>query len=117
MVQLVLLPVYGSWLNEDFAAFQPFHGHIYLEGIKPNHHPAGFNHPGGHGDDDEVDDEGVVNVPDQDAAGFGLLILVFLCGALFVIPDGKNGLHSKFSAFYLLLRGTFPTPLKQPPRL
>jgi hypothetical protein len=114
MVLLVLLPVYGSWLNQDFAALQPLHGHIFLEGFKPDHHPPGFQHPGGHGETVEAD--GVVNIPGQDAAGLGLLILFFVGVAVVVLPGRENGLKFAFTAHYTLLKGIFPEPLEQPPR-
>jgi hypothetical protein len=115
MVQLVLLPVYGTWLNEDFAAVQPQHRHIFLAGVKLNHHPPDAHHPGQHGRQ-TTDSEGVVNVPDQDAAGLGLLFLLFICGATAVIPHNTNSLHAVWITTYTLLRGISPPPLEQPPR-
>jgi hypothetical protein len=116
MVLLVLLPVYGSWLDEDFAALQPLHNHIFLDGIKPNHHLPGKSHTGSHSDN-TADSDGVINVPDQDVSGSGLLFLLFLSATMVIIPDGKNGLQTILTTHYTLLNGIFPPPLKQPPRI
>lgn len=113
MVLLVLLPVYGTWLDEDFAALQPEHGHIYLDGVKIDHHPAGWRHPGEH--DETADSDGVVNVPDQDVVGLGLVLLFFV-GVAVAMPGRETGLHFVLNAYYTLLKGICPEPLEQPPR-
>jgi hypothetical protein len=113
MVQLVLLPMYGAWFNEDFAALQPTHDHIYLDGIKPNHHADGKVHSA----DPTEESDGVINLPDKALGGLGLVFLLFLVTAVVKLPDNQNGLHSPLSMLSFRLSGIFPPPLIRPPRI
>jgi hypothetical protein len=111
MVQAILLPFFGSWLNEDYAAFQPFHNHIYLDGVKPNHAHR-TPQPAGHDDDNS---DGVVNIPDHDAAGLSSTFILFLDTAV-LLPPAADSLSHSLSPAYILTSGiTFPPP-ENPPR-
>jgi hypothetical protein len=117
MVQFVLLPLYGSWFNEDFAAIQPTHQHLFLDGIKPNHHAPGSRLSADPHKPLTDEAEGVVNLPDQTIGGMGLIFILFLCAAAVTLPDGKNGLQTIFTLSYIRLTGIFPPPLVRPPRI
>jgi hypothetical protein len=117
MVQLVLLPLFGSWFNKDFAALQPSHQHIFLEGIKPNHHAPGNRLTADHDDEAGEQSKGVVNLPDQAVSGLGLVFMLFLVSAAVSLPDGRSALQSTLSTIYIRLTGIFPPPLIRPPRI
>lgn len=107
MILLVLFPMFGSWLNQDFAAFQPNHQHIFLDGVKPNHHEKHTS--------DTAD--GVVNLPDQTAAIMGLVFMLFLMIVSDILPNGLGNLSSPLSNLHIRLSGIYIPPNIRPPRL
>jgi hypothetical protein len=100
----LLLPIYGSWLDQNLIESQPTHGHVYFGKVNPlrinGHH-----------------EEGVVSLPDQDVFGqspppfmppsYHLTVssAIVSNGLIFVIVDDD-----------LLSQGIVPTPLERPPR-
>ena len=59
---VMMLPIYGSWLDFRFAQWQPAHKHIYFGRVDLNHHRSS-------------DSRDVVNLPDQDATGQAAILV------------------------------------------
>jgi len=111
---VILLPVYGSWLNRDFAATNPFHRHIYLNGSRPHRHPLGSHPLLLHNHSSDLDD--VVSIPNQDATGAGATSMQLWGGSTVIIPDIRSLPEFVLAPDCLLVNGVSPRPLERPPR-
>lgn len=122
MVALILLPVYGSWLNPDFAGNQPEHEHIYFGRVDPYHHNVVYTHV--HDKRDEVaDDEDipagdeVVNLPNRDMSGQSYLPDTSL-DALKALIDHLHDSDLIFAVAngYTIVDSLVISPAEPPPR-
>jgi hypothetical protein len=101
LVVVLLLPIYGPWVDLHFAAHQPNHKHLYLGKIDLHHHR-------------NSDSKDVVNLPDQDATG-RILALVCLPEEQAVgLPDDK-GLFFGLLDDYRSPQDAFLPPPERPP--
>lgn len=117
MVQALLLPLYGSWLNSQFAAIQPNHKHIYVGIADPNHpHSLSISHQ--HDSEKaETSDSDVISVPNQDASqSITVLFSTFDGLAALTAPDHPSLVFS-LEADYLLSALVYHAPPVEPPRL
>ncbi|MGH2536781.1 MAG: hypothetical protein ACRDHL_05255 [Candidatus Promineifilaceae bacterium] len=113
----VLLPIYGPWLDGNFAARQPAHDHLFLGDANP-HHGHSHDAPAAAGENGCLAAcSVVVNLPGQDLAPH-LRALSFDLGA----PDGPAFEPAQSGiAFPLLVRLAAPGRIDlpapdQPPR-
>jgi hypothetical protein len=80
MLLALLLPIYGPWLDFRFAERMPQHDHIFIGEVNLDHHnqhyhkhvPTKMKHPK---NDLQLPLPAVINLPDQDAALWGLIML------------------------------------------
>jgi hypothetical protein len=104
MVAVLLLPVYGSWVDIHYAERQPNHKHIYLGRIDLNHHRSS-------------ESKDVVNLPDQDATSQPVVIVCIpgeLIAATTAVPANLIfGLPEEFRS----PKATFLPPPDHPPRI
>ncbi|MCI0399194.1 MAG: hypothetical protein L0332_18650 [Chloroflexi bacterium] len=114
MLLALLLPVYGPWLDSNFAGRQPLHRHIYLGTVNLAHHSA--PEPAGHKDHSESDSD-VVNLPDQTAANQGGTLWLMLADVTCPVPQAGD--HLAFGPLLTCLpcQGRSVLPLEQPPRV
>ncbi len=104
MAAVLLLPVYGSWIDFRFAANQPSHKHIYLGQVDLNHHRTS-------------DTKDIVILPDQDATS-QLTVLVNLPDDQIVANSANaNNLAMRLADEYLFPENTFLAPPDHPPRI
>jgi hypothetical protein len=122
MVQAILLPVYGPWLNHHFAEWQPTHDHIYFGEVDLNHHHAiqlacARNSKHHHAAEEDCADKSgdVINLPDRDAASKNMgPLLVLNTGAL---PGGiSDTLFFILAEQYVPHEAVFLPLLERPPR-
>lgn len=100
-----LLPIYGSWFDQNLIERQPTHIHVYLERVS-------LNKINGH------HEEGVVSLPDQDV--FGPSPQPFMPPSYYLTVSPailSNGLVFVIGDDDLPSQGIVPTPLERPPRL
>jgi len=115
MVQAVLLPLYGSWFDRDFAGRRPDHDHIYLGEVDLNHHHANDNHRHEHDTKTScIEQNDIIFLADDDTLGQGW--------AFVLPPSTLSHLGSDTPSFplcdtllsHLLL---FIPPLEKPPQI
>lgn len=124
MIQAILLPVYGPWLDSGFAAYLPYHDHIYLGQVDPDHdhHP---NRPHSHEAPLRNDSKTgrvkilfldvIIYLPNREANYQAVIFLTSLDDLLdLFIPNSlvfpvTDDLHEVY--------GLSVPPLKHPPRL
>jgi hypothetical protein len=120
MVQAILLPVYGPWLNRHFIEWQPTHAHIYLGKIDLDHHAIQLacarNSEHHHADEAACNGESsVVSLPNQDIAGKTLALSPPHKGA--ILATKGEVLLFTFVESYIRQRILFVLPLEKPPRI
>lgn len=104
MAAVLLLPVYGSWVDVHYAERQPTHKHIYFGRVDLNHHRVS-----------EAKD--VVNLPDQDATSQPV-VLVCLPGERIAAKTADlDNLASGLADNCLRPEDTFLPPPDHPPRV
>jgi hypothetical protein len=103
VVQALLFPIHGPWLDYDFAQYQPQHKHIYLDKINLNHH--------------ENDDSSVVNLPALEVASWGSGTHELLFDLISILPaESESKLAFSLLNIYLLSQSaSLPLP-EEPPR-
>jgi hypothetical protein len=119
MVQAILLPVYGPWLNRHFSEWQPSHAHIYFGEIDLDHHAVQLactrNSEHHHADEAACKGESdVVSLPNQDVAGKTLALSPPHKDASLAMKD--DVLLFTFVESYVLHQILFIPPPDKPPR-
>ena len=102
-VQALLLPIHGSWLDYDFARYQPQHKHIYFGKIDLNHH--------------ENEDSSVVNLPALEAINQGLETHELFFDLASILPaESESKLAFLLLSIYLLSQSASLALPDEPPR-
>lgn len=120
MAQALLLPIYGPWLDREFAARQADHKHIYTGKVDLHHH---YDHPG-HGrhalptGNQETADT-TVSLPNLDVAKQGQALLRSLSEILsFILAAARDSsLVFTLTDHTRASQGISIPPPSQPPRL
>jgi hypothetical protein len=103
LAAVMLLPVYGSWVDDQFAARQPNHKHIYFGKVDINHHRT-------------ADSKDVVNLPDQDAAGQTAVSIHLTNNEITTQPVDPDNLSFRLTADLHAPETAFLPPPDHPPR-
>ena len=113
MLLALLLPFYAPWINSNFAALQPNHGHLYFgEPDLAHSHDLSDHGPHGHNDGKEDD---VAFLPNFDVTSATAVLLI---SPFFVLPFALY-----LSQYVLFNEGWFglnlfmASPPVPPPRL
>lgn len=102
LVVALLLPLYGPWVDFQFAARQPTHKHLYLGKVELDHHRSS-------------DSKDVVYLPDQGVTG-QLLAFVFLPREQAIgLPDDRSLSFGMADEFRSPKDAFLPPPDKPPP--
>lgn len=104
MAAVLLLPVYGVWLDIRYAERQPTHKHIYLGKVNLNHHRT-------------PESKNVVNLPDQDAGGQLVLLVCLPDEQIAANSAVSNNLSFALSDDCLLPEDAYIPPPDHPPRI
>ncbi|MFZ0545765.1 MAG: hypothetical protein WAM60_10030 [Candidatus Promineifilaceae bacterium] len=100
---VMLLPIYGSWIDVHFAASQPDHQHIYFGKVDLNHHRDG--------------NKDVVNLPNQDATSQITISILLTDEEILIHPDDMANLSFRLADEYLSPEDAFIPPPDHPPRI
>ncbi len=100
---VLMLPIYGTWLDFRFAEWQPTHKHIYFGRIDLNHHRAS-------------DSKDVVNLPDQDATGQAFVLIIMPGEEMAGGAADYRHLSFGLADDYIVPDDHFLPPPKHPPR-
>jgi hypothetical protein len=104
LAAVLLLPVYGSWIDFRYPASQPTHKHIYLGKVDLNHHRS-------------ADTKDVVNLPDQDATSQPVVIICLPEEEMVGQTAESGNLSFELSNEYLSPEDAFLPPPDHPPRI
>ena len=126
LVQALLLPIYGPWLDRQFAARQADHKHLYFGKVDLNHHGHhGRDRHAGHakrahaphGRADEPSNT-VINLPNLDVTNQGqVLVLSFTEILSFLLAAAQNSsLVFTLADHTITSQGISRAPPHQPPR-
>ena len=115
LVQALLLPIYGPGLDNQFAARQADHKHIYFGKVDLNHH--GHHGRAGHHRPDEPANT-VINLPNLDVTNQGqVLVLSFTEILSFLLAAAQDSsLVFTFTGHTIARQGLSIPPPDQPPR-
>lgn len=103
LAAVLLLPVYGSWVDFHYPERQPAHKHIYLGRVNLNHHR-------------DFDSSDIIMLPDQDATGQPA-VLLFLPEAEAVVNSAdSNNLTFLLSDEFHKPEDAYLPPPDHPPR-
>jgi hypothetical protein len=102
LTAVLLLPVYGSWIDFHYAAKQPGHKHVYLGKVDLNHHRT-------------ADTKDIVILPDQDATS-QIVVLVNLPEKIASTAD-RDSLSFGLAHEYRSPENAFLPPPDHPPRI
>lgn len=103
MAAVTLMPVYGSWLDINYAGRQPAHKHLYVGKGHFNHHTP--------------ESEDVVNLPDQDATGQPVLLVYLPDEQISAKIVGADDLSFNITVDCHSPEDTFLPPPDHPPRI
>jgi hypothetical protein len=104
LAAVMLLPVYGSWIDVHYAARQPGHKHIYFGKVDINHHRTS-------------DSKDVVNLPDQDATGQSAVAVYLTAEETITHLDEIENLSFHLADDYLSPEDAFLPPPDHPPQI
>lgn len=115
MAQALLLPIYGPWLDQEFAGRQADHKHFYLGRVEVNHH-AHHGRADHHRPDEPANT--VINLPNLDVTNQGqVLVLSFTEILSFLLAAAReSSLVFTFTNHTVASQGISIPPPDQPPR-
>lgn len=104
LAAVLLLPIYGSWVDIRYPERQPTHKHIYFGKIVLNHHR-------------DAESTEVVNLPDQNATGQPVVLICLPEEQLAVNSAEADNLSFGLSDDCLFPEDAFLPPPDHPPRI
>lgn len=104
LAALLLLPVYGSWIDHRYPVNQPGHKHIYLGKVDLDHHRT-------------AETKNIVILPDQDATSQPVVLAVLPDQQLTANTADPDNLTFGFPDQYYNRENAFLPPPDHPPRL
>lgn len=104
LAAVMLLPIYGSWVDIQFAARQPNHKHLYFGKVDINHHRTAGS-------------KDVVNLPHQDATGQTAVSIPLTDSKTTPQPADANNLSFRLTDHYLSAEDAYLPPPDHPPRI
>ena len=113
-----LLPVYGPWVQPDFAGRMPRHKHVHFGQYDPGHHHEAAEPANASGKESAVERfaellSSIIFLPDYDVT-FEALFGLFLLAAMLLILDAA--IYSTVDVRHLSAAGICVAPAEIPPR-
>ena len=118
LVQALLLPIYGPWLDREFAARQADHKHLYFGKVDPNHHAHQSHDRRASRDTHDETSDTVINLPNLDVTNQGqVLVLSFTEILSFLLAAAQDSsLIFTLADHTITSQGISRAPPHQPPR-